>query len=174
MGRGSRFTWRCSRGIEDGLCPLACVALEPDRNAELPTLQGFFLQLVPEVRLNSYPGLAKACTAYGMSEAELRAHLPEHNPVDRLAPLARARVPIYHIHGDADTVVPLEENSGELARRYRALGGTITLNVIAGKGHDLWPGWFQCEELVDFVLVHARRAAVHQTEPPPGPGASFR
>jgi len=30
---------------------------------------------------------------------------------------AKAGVPILHVHGDADTVVPLEKNSGELTRR---------------------------------------------------------
>jgi len=38
--------------------------------------------------------------------AELRAHLAEHNPIDRLAPLAKVNVPILHVHGDADRVVP--------------------------------------------------------------------
>ena len=67
---------------------------------------------------SSWPGLAVSCAAYGMSEAELRAHLREHNPIDRLEPLAKAGVPILHVHGDSDTLVPLERNSGELARRY--------------------------------------------------------
>ncbi|MFA7328443.1 MAG: hypothetical protein WC081_02915, partial [Candidatus Ratteibacteria bacterium] len=55
----------------------------------------------------------------------------------------------------SDNVVPLENNSGELARRYRQLGGIMTLNVIKGQGHTMWPGWFQCQELVDFVIAHA-------------------
>jgi hypothetical protein len=28
--------------------------------------------------------------------------------------------------------------------------------VIEGQGHNMWPGWFQCQELVDFVIAHAR------------------
>src|ERR1043166_8723861 len=28
--------------------------------------------------------------------------------------------------------------------------------VIKGRGHNMWPGWFQCQELVDFVIGHAR------------------
>ncbi|MDB6024970.1 MAG: Prolyl oligopeptidase family protein [Verrucomicrobiales bacterium] len=35
--------------------------------------------------LASYPGLDKAAPAYGMSPAELAAHLSEHNPFDRIA-----------------------------------------------------------------------------------------
>ena len=79
------------------------------------------------------------------------------NPIDRLASLAEAHVPIYHIHGDCDTVVPLEENSGKLAQRYRQLGGEITLNVVKGQGHNMWPGWFQSQELVDFVIAQAHK-----------------
>jgi hypothetical protein len=104
--------------------------------------------------LRSYPGLDRACGAYGLSAAELAAHLAEHNPIDRLAPLAKAGVPILHIHGDADKVVPLEKNAGELARRYRELGGQVRLIVIPGKGHQVCNEFFQCQELVDFVAEH--------------------
>ena len=92
-----------------------------------------------------------------MSEEQLTAELAAHNPIDRIESLAKAHVPIYHIHGDSDTVVPLEKNSGELARRYRRRGGVMTLNVVKGQGHNMWPGWFQCRELVDFVIAHARK-----------------
>ena len=64
----------------------------------------------PVSDLRSYPGLEKACAAYGMSPNELRDHLQEHNPIERLAPLAAKKVPILHIHGDHDMVVPLETN----------------------------------------------------------------
>jgi dipeptidyl aminopeptidase/acylaminoacyl peptidase len=106
--------------------------------------------------LRSYPGLEKACSAYGLSAAQLQAHLAEHNPIDRLAPLAKAGAPILHVHGDADRVVPLEKNSGELARRYRALGGSMRLIVIPGKGHEVCNQFFHCQELVDFVTAHAQ------------------
>ena len=32
----------------------------------------------------------------------------------------------------------------------------MTLNVMKGQGHNMWSGWFQCQELVDFVIAHAR------------------
>lgn len=105
--------------------------------------------------LRSYPGLQRACGAYSLSASELEARLAQHNPIDRLASLAKARVPILHIHGDADKVVPLEKNSGELARRYRALGGPMRLIVIPGKGHQVCNEFFQCQELVDFVTAHS-------------------
>lgn len=110
--------------------------------------------IYPVCNLRSYPGISKACSAYGLSEAELTAQLSLHNPIDRLAPLAKMKVPIFHIHGDSDSVVPLADNSGELARRYRELGGTIELVIPKGQGHNMWPGFFQCQELVDFVITN--------------------
>ena len=72
--------------------------------------------IYPVSNLESYPGLGskRLQTAYGLNEAELREHLRQNNPIDRLAPLARARVPIFHIHGDADKVVSLPQNTLEL------------------------------------------------------------
>jgi dipeptidyl aminopeptidase/acylaminoacyl peptidase len=107
---------------------------------------------------SSWPGLAKSCAAYGMSPSELAKHLAEHNPIDRLSPLARAKIPILHLHGDADTLVPLDRNSGELARRYQALGGPVELVVVKGKGHEVCPEFFQNQRLVDFFLGQGKAA----------------
>ena len=106
--------------------------------------------------MSSWPGLSRAAAAYEMSEQQLAMVLPKHNPIDRLAPLARADVPILHIHGDSDTAVPVERNAGELSRRYRELGGRIELIVIPGKGHEEAPEFFQCQQVVDFVIKNAR------------------
>jgi pimeloyl-ACP methyl ester carboxylesterase len=126
--------------------------------AEHPASVACIAGIYPVCDLRSYPGLAAACGAYGLTEAQLAAQLAAHNPVDRLAPLAEARVPIFHIHGDGDELVPLDRNSGPVAERYRALGGEMILKVVAGQGHNMWTGWFQCPELVDFVIAHAAAA----------------
>ena len=68
-------------------------------------------------------------------------------------------MPIFHIHGDADDVVPLEDNSALLASRYRELGGSMRLRIPPGQGHNVWDGFFQCQELVEFVIAHASPAA---------------
>ena len=109
--------------------------------------------------LRSYPGLRRACGAYNMTERQLADKIADHNPVDCLAPLARAGVPILHIHGDSDSVVPLEKNAAELARRYRKLGGAVKLIVVPNRGHQVCPEFFQRAELVDFVITHARPQA---------------
>ena len=114
-----------------------------------------FAGIYPVCNIASYPGIAKAAGAYEMKPEELEAHLKEHNPIDRLASLAWAGVPLFAIHGDVDVVVPLEANSGLVKERYTALGGPMQLIIPPGQGHNMWPGFFQSQELVDFVKAQA-------------------
>jgi len=145
-----------SRG---GLMTLSWAADNPDKVAG-------FAGVYPVCSLVSYPGVEKACGAYHLTREELSAHLAEYNPIDRLAELARAGVPLFAIHGDSDTVVPLEANSGEMKKCYEALGGTMQLVVPPGQGHNMWTGFFQCQELVDFVLARfAANGALTLTSP---------
>jgi hypothetical protein len=124
--------------------------------AENPERVACIAGIYPVCNLRSYPGLAQACGAYGLTVEAFEQQLAQHNPIDRLTPLAKAKVPIFHIHGDVDQVVPLEDNSAEVARRYRALGGSMQLVVPPGQGHNMWPGFFQCQALVDFVIGQAK------------------
>ena len=64
-------------------------------------------------------------------------------------------MPIFHIHGDVDKVVPLNANSGLVAERYKDAGGKMELKVVQGQGHNMWRGFFECQELVDFVIGRA-------------------
>ncbi len=121
--------------------------------------------IYPVCNLSSYPGIERACGAYELTAEQLKANLSQHNPVDRIAPLVEARVPIFHIQGDSDDVVPLAENSALLAERIRKLGGEIELEVVAGQGHNMWEGWFQSERLVEFVC-HSLGRSVY-THPVP-------
>jgi len=105
--------------------------------------------------LRSYPGLERAAPAYGLTAAELEAQLTQHNPIERLANIAAAKIPILHIHGDADKVVPIERNSGAIAEHYKALGGMMELVIIPGKGHEYDPGFFESEKMVEFIVKYA-------------------
>lgn len=134
-----------SRG---GLMLYSWAAENPDRVAGVAGIY-------PVCNIASYPGIAKAAGAYGLSTEELEAELVKHNPIDRLEPLAKAKVPILHLHGDADQVVPLETNSGELGKRYTELGGPVEIEVSAGQGHNMWEGWFHSEKLTEFVIARA-------------------
>ncbi len=71
---------------------------------------------------------------YGFKdEAEALAY--PGSPVDTLAPLAAANIPLIHVVGDTDDVVPVEENTAVIEQRYKALGGTITVFHKPGVGH---------------------------------------
>lgn len=111
--------------------------------------------IYPVCDLRSYPGLATAAPAYGLTAEELEQQLADNNPIDRLAPLAAAGIPIFHIAGDSDITVPLEANSQVLYDRYTALGGQMTLVVVPGKGHEEVPEYFQSTQLLDFLTTTA-------------------
>lgn len=89
--------------------------------------------------------------AYGLTEAEALEY--DGNPIDQLKPLADAGVPLLHVCGEADQVVPIDENTRIIERRYRELGGSITVIAKPGVGHhphslrDPTP-------IVEFVLRH--------------------
>jgi pimeloyl-ACP methyl ester carboxylesterase len=87
------------------------------------------------------------------NEAEALAY--KGNPVDRLAPLAENHVPLLHVYGDADDVVPAEENTTLLAKRYQALGGSITLIAKPGVGHHPH-GLDDSTPIIEFILKHAK------------------
>ena len=128
---------------------------------EHPESVGGIAGIYPVCNLLSYPGLKRAAGAYGMSIKSLETHLKEHNPIDRLAPLAKAKVPVFHIHGDQDATVPLEMNSAELGKRYAALGGPLEIKVINGQGHNMWHGWFESQKLTQFMIKHALERQPH-------------
>jgi lysophospholipase L1-like esterase/pimeloyl-ACP methyl ester carboxylesterase len=86
------------------------------------------------------------------SDAEAIAY--RGNPVDNLKPLADAKIPLLHVYGDADTGVPWQENTGVIARRYKALGADITLIPKPGVGHHPH-GLEDPTPIVDFILKHA-------------------
>jgi pimeloyl-ACP methyl ester carboxylesterase len=72
---------------------------------------------------------------YELTLEELQSRQREFNPIENLAPLARANVRILHIHGNQDDLVPLHANSIELAIRHRELGGQADIVVLETVGH---------------------------------------
>ena len=94
---------------------------------------------------------------YGFQDdAEALAY--DRNPVDNLAPLAEAKVPLLHVYGDADEVVPWDENTGVIANRYRQLGGSITLIAKPGIGHHPH-GLEDSSPIVNFIVRHSKFAS---------------
>ena len=121
--------------------------------------------IYPVFDLRSYPGLNRAAPAYGLKPQELEAALTRHNPIAGADALAKAKVPVFIIHGDVDKVVPLKQNSAALVARYRQAGAgdAVELIVAEGQGHNFWPGFFNCQQLVDFAVVHAKLGKAQDT-----------
>lgn len=92
---------------------------------------------------------------YGF-EDEAAALASTKNPVDNLAPLAKAKVPLLHVYGDADEVVPWQENTGLVAERYQKLGGDISLIPKPGVGHHPH-GLDDPTPIVEFIVKHCVR-----------------
>lgn len=86
-------------------------------------------------------------------ESEQAALAYDRNPIDLLEPIARARIPLLHVCGDADDVVPYEENTAVLAQRYRALGGEIQVILKPGVGHHPH-GLSDPRPIIDFIRRH--------------------
>ncbi len=138
-----------SRG---GLMMLAWAVRHPEKTRA-------FVGIYPVCNLASWPmkNLPVTLADYGLPEAEFRARLSEFNPLDHLDGLLKHKVPMFVVHGDADVSVPYEENTAILKQRYAAGGGPITVKLIPGEGHKATPSYFECPELLDFVLHHAKQ-----------------
>lgn len=111
--------------------------------------------------LESYPGLDKACGAYEMSAEELKVQLGRYNPIERVKPLVDAKVPMLFIHGDSDTVVPIERNAGKFVERSLKLGGNARLITVPGKGHEVCDEFFKSEEFIAFLLSQGKSQKAH-------------
>ena len=75
------------------------------------------------------------------------------NPIDRLAPLAKAKIALIHVVGDADDVVPPAENAAIIEERYKALGGIIQTIHKPGVGHHPH-GLDDSTAVVKFIIEH--------------------
>ena len=93
----------------------------------------------------------KCLKAYDLTEISVKEF--KGIPLNNCMQLAKAKIPIISVCGDADTVVPFEENSLKLAEIYRSAGGKIELIVKKGIGHH--PHSLQDPKpIVDFILKH--------------------
>ena len=127
-----------------------------------PTCVDRIAGMCPATDFRTYPTLPNVVTGptkgldYGMTLEELERRAGEFNPVDNLAPLAKAGAKILHLHGDKDTLVPTSANSTELARRYRELGGEAEIVLLKDlgptkRGHD-GPELYESAPLLKFLL----------------------
>ncbi len=96
--------------------------------------------------------------AYGfLSDEEAKRYTD--NPVDNLDELALSKVPVLHMIGLNDQVVPPEENTCILVDRYIKLGGPATVIPCTRGKQDLYGHHFPIETprlVADFIKYHTR------------------
>lgn len=114
----------------------------------------------PVLDIRSWPGgrgrgvgdpacWAQCLDAYGLTEETAATF--RGNPLDRAEVIAKAGIPIIAVCGDADDVVPYDENTAILKSRYRELGGVIKVILKRGCGHHPH-SLVKCKPIVDFIL----------------------
>ena len=80
-----------------------------------------------------------------------RANLDALNPINSLAPLASHGVRLLLMHGLKDNTVHIGPNAQTVVKRYRALGGAVSLMTIPKMGHDN-SGTFR-PEMISFLTT---------------------
>ncbi len=85
----------------------------------------------------------------------LHSLMSKSPPIDHLAPLAKASVPLIHVCGSLDPW--LESQTRIVEQRYRELGGPITVIVQEGQGH------FPLAPKDPKVVVDLITGGVHQS-----------
>lgn len=116
----------------------------------------------PVLDIRSWPGRnrgskewTECLAAYNLSEETVAGYTG--GPLNHIDAVAKAGIPIIAVCGDADTTVPLAENTAILEKRYRELGGNI--QVILKPGGDHHPHSLKDPApIVDFLLKNARFA----------------
>ena len=93
---------------------------------------------------------------YGFTEAQALAY--QDNPIEHLEGLAAYKVPILHIIGLKDKLVPPDENTFPLVERYQKLGGPAYVYSMSRGAQTLEGHHFPIEHpewWADFVIQHS-------------------
>ncbi len=106
--------------------------------------------------LGSAASWKQCLKAYRLSEDEALGY--DKNPVDRVEPIAKAKIPILHIVSENDRVVPPAENTYLLKQRLERLGHSMDVIRVAhgtaqSHGHHFTHP--DPQRVVDFIMRHA-------------------
>ncbi|MEL6674704.1 MAG: GDSL-type esterase/lipase family protein [Bacteroidota bacterium] len=113
--------------------------------AQNPEKVGAIYADAPVLDIKSWPGgngagkgnaadWQKCLRMYGFGVAK-QAMIYRDNPLDKAGIFAEAGIPMLHVCGAADSVVPYAENTGPFAEKIRASGGNIQVILKEGVGH---------------------------------------
>lgn len=97
----------------------------------------------------------KMLTAYNFSDETMALNW-KGNPVDCASIISKAKIPVIHVVGDADQVVPVAENTSIFEERMKKLNSPIT--IIHKPGVDHHPHSLNNPEpIVNFILSSTGR-----------------
>lgn len=91
--------------------------------------------------------------AYGLDEKSVLDF--KGIPINTAVKVAEAKIPVLHVCGASDKVVPYEENTVKLEQNFKAAGGNIQIILKEGIAHH--PHSLENPKpIVDFILKHAK------------------
>ena len=64
--------------------------------------------------------------------------------------------PVWAFHGEADPVVPFKRTV-EMVEAVNAKGGSASMTIYPGEGHDSWVNAYNNQELYTWFLEHVRK-----------------
>ena len=103
-------------------------------------------------------GGAGACELVSLYPETFTALAPICGPWTRLFVTPEtAKIDTWVFHGDADTVVPIQE-SQMFIDAIRAHGGSPRFTVYPGVGHNSWDPAYADEELLSWLTLRRRRS----------------
>ena len=111
-----------------------------------PAGKGVFPEVSGPGAKGSWESLKKS---YGFKD-DAEAIAWKKNPIDHLQPIADAKIPVFHVIGDADPVVPPAENTLLLKTNFEKLGGKMELIIKPGEKHA--HGLANYQPLIDWVV----------------------
>jgi dipeptidyl aminopeptidase/acylaminoacyl peptidase len=123
-----------------------------------PNKLAAYAGIYPVQNLRSWPiksSLGATLRDFGMDKKTFIEKIDAHNPINYLPGMAKAQVPIFLVHGDSDKVVPIDENSGLVKKRYQELGGTVEVEVVFGADHQVIDAFFKSKNLIEFLIKHS-------------------
>ena len=97
-------------------------------------------------------GVSEILNALNLTLSELICY--RQMPMDQLPQLVNNAIPVVMVAGDADTIVPYEENGILLQRTYESSGVPLQVFTKPGCGHHPH-GLEDCRLVVDFILSHS-------------------
>lgn len=114
----------------------------------------------------SAPDVARLLAAYGFAD-ETEALAWRSNPLDHAERIARAGIACLHVVGDADSVVPVAENTARFEAALRRYGGDLRVIHKPGVGHHPH-SLADPSPIVRFILRATDRLPDDAVRPVPG------